>query len=191
MLKGKENGAVGASNGGAMRTNVLDKGDTRMSGVTDGQKKSEMERRLEELKSMIITGGSSGDGTGSGEVSAKVKTVNLESLGSLVLQIRSMSPTKLERSSLGYDKTAAQVSSEDIVHRVQSQPASFSSSVLHILTLQLREDLHAAQQKISKLTDDNIRLNYELEARASKPDERIMNLMDEVAGLRMIAGACA
>lgn len=60
-----------------------------------------------------------------------------------------------------------------------------------LMKIQLREDLHAAQLKTTKLQDDNIRLKYELEARHAKPDERIMTLMDEVAGLKMIAGTCS
>ena len=56
------------------------------------------------------------------------------------------------------------------------------------LTWQLRESLHAAERKISQLEDQNIQLRYDLEARHARPDERIMQLMDEVAGLKMIAG---
>jgi centromeric protein E len=68
MLKGKASGALGAGNAVGMKT--LDEGNPRAAGMAEAQKKTEIERRLEELKSMIITGGTVGDGEGSSQVSA-------------------------------------------------------------------------------------------------------------------------
>jgi hypothetical protein len=48
--------------------------------------------------------------------------------------------------------------------------------------------LHAAELKISQQSHEISRLRYELEARSVKPDERILALQDEVAGLKLIAG---
>jgi centromeric protein E len=100
------------------------------------------------------------------------------------VQVRPLSPTKLGGPELGYDKSAAQVS---IVCPPPSRLHPSPPVAPRRAHPQLRENLHAAERKISQLHDDNIRLKYELAARSDKPDERIMTLMDEVAGLKMIA----
>jgi hypothetical protein len=53
---------------------------------------------------------------------------------------------------------------------------------------QLQESLDAAERKITQQSQEMARLRDELGARAVKPDERILALQDEVAGLKLIAG---
>ena len=52
---------------------------------------------------------------------------------------------------------------------------------------QLQEDLHAAQLKMSQQADEICRLQMELDARPSNPNEKIVQLQNEVGGLKLIA----
>lgn len=53
---------------------------------------------------------------------------------------------------------------------------------------QLHEDLHAAELRISEQQDEVSHLRSELEARPLHPEKRILELQDEVSGLKLIAG---
>lgn len=53
--------------------------------------------------------------------------------------------------------------------------------------MQLHEDLHAAELRNSEQQDEISRLRSELEARPLHPEKRIVELQDEVSGLKLIA----
>lgn len=55
-------------------------------------------------------------------------------------------------------------------------------------TTELQESLHAAQIRMRAQEDEIAALKRELGARPKNPDKRIMELQDEVAGLKLIAG---
>ncbi|KAK1925901.1 P-loop containing nucleoside triphosphate hydrolase protein [Papiliotrema laurentii] len=106
-------------------------------------KNEAMEKRLNELKSLILTSVNVNSSTGADRPG----------------EARPLSPTKLKYPRLDFDKS----------------------------TTDLQEDLHAAQLQIAKQADEITRLKSELDARPVNPDARIVQLQDEVAGLKMIA----
>ncbi|RSH90768.1 Kinesin-like protein kip2 [Saitozyma podzolica] len=118
-----------------------DGGEETMTSKSSREKNQAMEKRLNELKSLILT------------------SVNVQSSTGTHGQARPLSPTKLTYPKLDFDKS----------------------------TTDLQEDLHAAQLRNAEQEDEIARLRLELEARPINPDARIIELQDEIAGLRMIA----
>ena len=55
-------------------------------------------------------------------------------------------------------------------------------------SFKLQEDLHAAQIRLTEQQDEIKRLRTELDFRPTDPDKRILELQEEVSGLKLIAG---
>ncbi|TXT13257.1 hypothetical protein VHUM_00624 [Vanrija humicola] len=124
-----------------LRALLQEKEQHPSSAPSKGDKSNaEMENRLNELKSLILTSTTIGDGDGDAG-------------------LRPLSPSRLKYPQLDFDKTS----------------------------VALREELHAAELRVSQQEEEIARLKAELEVRPLNPDKRCMELQDEVNQLRMIA----
>lgn len=125
-----------------LRALLQEKEQHPSSVASKGGEKSnaEMENRLNELKSLILTSTTIGDGDAEAG-------------------LRPLSPSRLKYPQLDFDKTS----------------------------VALREELHAAELRVSEQEEEIARLKAELEVRPLNPDQRCIELQDEVNQLRMIA----
>ncbi|KAK4685751.1 hypothetical protein P7C73_g4393, partial [Tremellales sp. Uapishka_1] len=135
-----------------------DGGGERISKV-EAQKNLEAEKRLKELKSLILT---------SGTVRSDLEDGPIEA--------RAVSPTKLKYPKLDFDRSTAAASRLGERARASLMGAE-----------QLQENLHAAEIRSLEQQSEIQYLKAELEMRPLNPDKRIEELQDEISGLKMIA----